>query len=456
LADEADGPHRHGAASSEAMPTSLLTAPRSSGVDTSSVLLNALPTLREGLRRFLFEVPEGVETSLVTLAPQPRWIVRPTAERRDFWRGIDLVVPDRGSAKFLEGLAEAADRIDKEKVDAFSTIMVITTNSPDGSGGDWQRMLDRLRSQIARHPVTVHVIVLSISEQTSTETPSGSPVAGATSGTATSAPAVGGSVATRATLGLKSTGSVQTQVGLALTKETGGRYEGVAIANSLLTLLPEFARRIARSYALQTSQYRVRCEAAPSPSSQLSVFTSYPGAAACLFPETAVFRSGFGSRLRVPYRSKMHIIPAVIRVTRVGATGMALVGALTAVTPTSARRAQEPTLASVLEHAGAYVALYPRQLSAIVAEESYVQLEVPRFGKSRRRALKSDVLLVHPEGTDRYVAFRDVFQVDGRSVRNRQERLTSLFVAGSRSADAQLDRIRMRAPGSTSATSNGQ
>ena len=121
-------------------------------------------------------------------------------------------------------------------------------------------------------------IVLSISEQTSTETASGSPVAGATSGAATSTPAVGGSVATRATLALKSTGSVQTQVGLALTKETGGRYEGVAIANSLLTLLPEFARRIARSYALQTSQYRVRCEAVPSASSQLSVFTSYPGA----------------------------------------------------------------------------------------------------------------------------------------------------------------------------------
>ncbi len=268
----------NGAASSEPMPTSLLVAPRSSGVDTSSALLNALPMLREGLRRFLFEVPDGVETSLVTLAPQPRWIVRPTAERRDFWRGIDLVVPDRGSAKLIEGLAEAADRIDKEKTDVFSTIMIITTNSPDGSGGDWQRMLDRLRRQLARHAVTVHVVVLSISEQTTTETATGSPVAGASSGTVTSGPAPGGSVATRAPLALKTNGSLQTQVGLALTSETGGRYENVAIASSLLTLLPEFARRIARSYALQTSQYRVSCEGAPSAASQLSVFTSYPGA----------------------------------------------------------------------------------------------------------------------------------------------------------------------------------
>ncbi|MGB7219120.1 MAG: hypothetical protein WBD07_09965, partial [Vicinamibacterales bacterium] len=174
----------NGAASSEAMPTSLQVAPRNSGADAGSAMLNALPLLREGLRRFLFEIPDGTEVSLVTLAPQPRWIVRPTEERRDFWRGIDLVVPDRGSPKFLEGLAEAADRIDREKDNSFPTIMVVTTNSTDGSGGDWQRMLNRLRNQIASRPVTVHMVVLSISEQTTTETAAGAPVGGTGTGVA--------------------------------------------------------------------------------------------------------------------------------------------------------------------------------------------------------------------------------------------------------------------------------
>jgi len=268
----------NGSASSEPMPTSLQVAPRNSGFDTGSAMLNALPLLREGLRRFLFEIPEGAEVSLLTLAPQPRWIVRPTAERRDFWRGIDLVVPDRGSPKFLEGLAEAVDRIDREKDDSFPTIMVITTNSPDGSGGDWQRMLSRLRNQIASRPVTVHVLVLSISEQTTTETAAGSPVGGTGTGTATSAPSAGGSVSSRAPLALKTSGSLQTQVGLALTRETGGRYESVAIASAMLTLLPEFGRQISQNYSRQTRQYRVSCEGAAITTSQVSVFTSYPGA----------------------------------------------------------------------------------------------------------------------------------------------------------------------------------
>jgi hypothetical protein len=264
----------NGAASSEAMPTSLLAPPRNSGAtDGGSAMLNALPLIREGLRRFLFEIPEGVEVSLLTLAPQPRWIVRPTAERQDFWRGIDRVAPDRGSSKFLEGLAEAADRIDREKDAAFSTIMVVTTNSSDGSGGDWQRMLDRLRSQIARRPVTVHMAVLSISEQMTTATTAGSSGGGPGTGIAPGAP-----VASRAQMALKASGSLQTQVGLALTKETGGRYENVVIASALLTLLPEFARRITQGYARQASQYQVSCEGAVAGTPQMSVFTTYPGA----------------------------------------------------------------------------------------------------------------------------------------------------------------------------------
>src|SRR3990172_4149136 len=140
----------NGASSPDALvPTSLAVAPHTR-LESSTVWASSLPDLREGLRRFLFEVPEGVETALVTLAPQPRWVVRPTAERQDFWRGIDLVVPDRGAARFLEGLAEAADRIDRGPPDAFSTIMIVTTNNPDGSGGDWQRMFNRLREQLAR------------------------------------------------------------------------------------------------------------------------------------------------------------------------------------------------------------------------------------------------------------------------------------------------------------------
>src|SRR5262245_23130244 len=96
--------------------------------------------------------------------------------------------------------------------------------------------------------------------------------------------------------------------------------------------------------------------------------------------------------------------------------------------------AQEPTLADVLSRAGAYVTAFQRQLAGIVAEETYVQdireqaisVSGPRPPQLRgptHRELASDLLLVKPEKGDRWIQFRDVFQVDGRPVRDRTERL---------------------------------
>jgi hypothetical protein len=104
-------------------------------------------------------------------------------------------------------------------------------------------------------------------------------------------------------------------------------------------------------------------------------------------------------------------------------------------------RAQEPLLATVVERARVYIAEYQRQLSGVVAEELYVQsVTLPPWSAKTRR-LKSDVLIVRPPGADRYVLFRDVFDVDGRPVRDRQERLTGLFLKPSPSADAQVRQI---------------
>jgi hypothetical protein len=108
--------------------------------------------------------------------------------------------------------------------------------------------------------------------------------------------------------------------------------------------------------------------------------------------------------------------------------------------------AQEPTLATVLERAGAYVLEFQRQLSGIVAEEHYVQ-NVPQtaavFGGSdrtpiRHRELISDLLLIRPVGADRWIQFRDVFDVDRKPVRDRNERLARLFLEPTRSTADQV------------------
>jgi hypothetical protein len=111
--------------------------------------------------------------------------------------------------------------------------------------------------------------------------------------------------------------------------------------------------------------------------------------------------------------------------------------------------AQEPTLEAVLGRAGAYVVEFQRSLSGVVAEERYVQSVRYPLGTSNRvnqllpmhRDLTSDLLLVKPAGVDRWLQFRDVFQVDGKEVRDRNERLMQLFVQPSSSSAAQVERI---------------
>ena len=123
-----------------------------------------------------------------------------------------------------------------------------------------------------------------------------------------------------------------------------------------------------------------------------------------------------------------------------------LIASLAMITPL---RAQEPALGAVLDRAGAYVVEFQRQLSGVVAEEAYVQSVRYPLGTSNRvnqllpthRELKSDLLLVRPAGVDRWLQFRDVFEVDGRPVRDRNERLMELFVKPSSSSAAQVERI---------------
>jgi hypothetical protein len=121
-----------------------------------------------------------------------------------------------------------------------------------------------------------------------------------------------------------------------------------------------------------------------------------------------------------------------------------LVAAVLALVPVSA---QEPTLAIVLSRAGTYVVEFQRQLSGVVSEEHYVQDVRYPLGNVRlnlaaiHRELRSDLLLVRPEGVDRWLQFRDVFEVDGKPLRDRSERLIQLFVTPSSSSAVQVQRI---------------
>jgi len=121
------------------------------------------------------------------------------------------------------------------------------------------------------------------------------------------------------------------------------------------------------------------------------------------------------------------------------------VAAVFALVATSA--AQPTPLATLLLRMGEYAGRFQSQFSTIVAEERYVQhvayrsLAPGRFAAETHRELRSDLLLVRPEGSDRFVEFRDVFEVDGHPVRDRQDRLTKLFLDPSAHAADQIQEI---------------
>ncbi len=117
-------------------------------------------------------------------------------------------------------------------------------------------------------------------------------------------------------------------------------------------------------------------------------------------------------------------------------------------------RAQDPTLESVLGHAADYVARYQKQLRGLVAEETYRQNVMQtaagrpigpgaRSRQSREgRQLKSDLLLVQLGDENFWMQFRDVFEVDRKPVRDRDQRLFKLFVEAKADARAQAESIQ--------------
>ena len=124
-------------------------------------------------------------------------------------------------------------------------------------------------------------------------------------------------------------------------------------------------------------------------------------------------------------------------------------GALALLWVASARAGQDAEpLAPVLARVADYVAEYQLKLAGTVGEERYRQ-DVRRLGRSgswstsgsQHREMRSDLLLVRPTGEGPWLQFRDVFEVDGKPVRDRDERLLTLFIDTTADAKVQAEQI---------------
>lgn len=108
----------------------------------------------------------------------------------------------------------------------------------------------------------------------------------------------------------------------------------------------------------------------------------------------------------------------------------------------AAAQAKSPPLEELLKVGGAYIAAYEKAFSAIVSEEFYTQRLVGEIARSSpsQRLLKSDLLLMDVPGGG-WVTFRDVFEVDGHKLRDRNDRLVDLILKPRPDALQQVERI---------------
>jgi hypothetical protein len=134
-----------------------------------------------------------------------------------------------------------------------------------------------------------------------------------------------------------------------------------------------------------------------------------------------------------------------------------VVGALTAVGTGTAQTALPVDADGWLHLAERHAGRYQEHLASFVAEESYSQHVL--IGRAQRhRRTRADLLVLQTTGRLRWAALRDVFEVDGRPVRDREERITSLFadaVDGKAAAASLLAESARYNIGSVTRTVNG-
>ncbi|MDQ3069382.1 MAG: hypothetical protein M3R55_06600 [Acidobacteriota bacterium] len=102
---------------------------------------------------------------------------------------------------------------------------------------------------------------------------------------------------------------------------------------------------------------------------------------------------------------------------------------------------------SLVERVRAYIERFETEASAIVAEEHYTQTVTSTLfrphSETRSRVLRSDYVLVKPSDEGPWLGYRDVFEVDGKEVRERSARLMQILETTAPDSLARAERMAL-------------
>ena len=200
-----------------------LTLVIDNGVDSTDALVH----YRAGLTGLVEALPPDVEITLITIAPQPRAVVRPTTDRAQVLRAINGFAPEQAAPRFTDALVEFSQRLQREvkdkKVPLYVPVMVmLSTTSVQQTSYEPPEVTKAVNFLVSRR-ARLNMIVMS------TRT-----------GQATSPETLNA--------------SVQAIIGIPVVKATNGRYESLAVSSRLATLLPEWGKDLAALHQRQSNQ----------------------------------------------------------------------------------------------------------------------------------------------------------------------------------------------------------
>jgi hypothetical protein len=208
-----------------------LTLAVDNGIDSSEALVH----YRAGLTGLVEALPPGVEITLLTIAPQPRMVVRPTADKAQILRAINGFAPEQAAPRFTDVLVEYSQRLEREardnKTPPYVPIMIVlSTTSTEQASYQPPEVAKAMNFLVARR-ARLNVIIMS------TRT-----------GQATSSETLNA--------------SVQGIISQPVVKATNGRYEALAASSRVATLLPEWGKDLAALHQRQANQVRVTVQRA--------------------------------------------------------------------------------------------------------------------------------------------------------------------------------------------------
>ena len=169
--------------------------------------------IRNGAKGFINALPESMEVTLVSTAPQPRTVVKSTKDRAVLLKGIDAIAPATGPASFIDSITEWIFRIDKDKDKGTYTPVLVALGSTFGEEYVKESDIKDAMNKLPTLGGTVHVLMYNAKTQQ------------------------GGS------------SEAQLAVGQGATDRTKGKWEVVANGQRIEAALPELGAMIAKMQA---------------------------------------------------------------------------------------------------------------------------------------------------------------------------------------------------------------